>query len=842
MEKMMNPEIDRGDMEWCYAAKSTTVIGKPFMRNPVQVTYDGAIYTRRAELNFFHGADLKPLMARNKTFLGGWMPIVGYSWTGDDGLEYSVEIFSDELPGMGLDNLAQFARMSVSNPSDSEKTGVVAAATKLIYPHFRKGDPYDSIDETTRFAMGNGRFSRDGAVVFTYSGAPAEFAVPGVPYEKPFLAREHLVSYRSETGLVVYEKKLAPGETLSADFKMPRIPVENAKEIEALIAADYDAHREATIIFWKELLERTEFIFPEPRVNASAKAGMVHLLLATRTRQGQRVQGSGLPYDMLFLNDYIDMLVVYERFSLDDFTEPNVDWLLSKQHESGMFIDYHNRGNDDIVTSHGQGLFALVYRYIMTRDAKYAEKVYPAVRKGVEFIINDHLHNNEHGILRPSIPYDAPMVTGYHSCHNLHALAAMRISIRMADMLGEKDDASHWREMEQSYRKAILDALEDARRRNGYVTSGLFDWKPGFRQNKPELGENKEPNQDWENNLLIYPTELYPPDSDTVKVTVDTIRRRKYREGCMTYRNNRHIHQYITINQAHQYLLMGKHRQALLDFYHVLLHNGSTHEGFENLVEPWTNRTPYEGCPPPHAWAAAKTALFARNMLILEYGGELGMLPGERELLLFSVVSPAWAKPGQSLEVKNAPTEMGDVSASMNFSEAGATVSVSASFHISPKWIRVAVPYFVELNGFDSDASESFERDGWIFLSPDVTRADIRWTVNEDSLSGEFQRILQTYRSEYPFVPDSDYEKTVPMTPFLMEDEQPPSTEPLSFELVRDAFLKEFARRFEEYVANGGEPYEVAPPEMLRTPEQRAEFFGTQPPKKNMAWEDNVEL
>ena len=842
MEKMLDPAIDKKGREWCYAAKSTTVIGKPFMRNPVQITYDGAIYTRRAELAFFHGTSLKPLMARNKTFLEGWIPIVGYSWSGDDGVEYAIEIFADELPGLGLDNLAQFAKISMFNPGPSEKRGAVAAATRLIYPHFRKGDPYVSIDEETRFAMENGRFLRDNALVFHYSGSPAEYAVPGVPYEKPFTAKEHLVSYRSETGLVVYEKTLAPGETFSAEFKMPRIPVEAPQTMTTLAEADYEEHRAATIAFWRSLLERSEFIFPEPRVNASAKAAMVHLLLATRTRQGRRMQGSGLPYDGLFLNDYIDMLKVYERFSLDEFTEPNVDWLLDKQHDSGMFIDYHNRGNDDIVTSHGQGLFALVYKYIMTRDADYAEKIYPAVRKGVEFIINDHLNNNEHGLLRPSIPYDAPMVTGYHSCHNLHALAAMRISIRMADMLGENDDASRWREMELSYREAIFNALEDARRRYGYVTSGLFDWKPGFIQNNPELGENKEPNQDWENNLLIYPTELYPPDSETVKVTVDTIRRRKYREGCMTYRNNRHIHQYITINQAHQYLLMGERRLALLDFYHVLLHNGSTHEGFENLVEPWTNRTPYEECPPPHAWAAAKTALFARNMLILEYGGDLGIRPGERELLLFSVVSPDWVKPGATVEVRNAPTEMGSVSASMTFQKDGASISIFSDFHSAPKWIRVAIPYFVQMNGFESDARKSFEQDGWIFLSPDVTSLDIKWGIDEDALCGESRNMLGMYRSEYADVPDGNYEKATSMEPFLMDDEVEPSKEPLSFELVRDAFSKEFSRRFNEYVVAGGEPYEVKPPEMLRTPEQRMEFFGTQPPQKNMAWEDNVEL
>ncbi|NQT12440.1 MAG: hypothetical protein HQ582_06820, partial [Planctomycetes bacterium] len=44
-EPMFDPVIDRPGEAWCYAAQSTTVIGRPFVPEPVQITYDGAIYT-----------------------------------------------------------------------------------------------------------------------------------------------------------------------------------------------------------------------------------------------------------------------------------------------------------------------------------------------------------------------------------------------------------------------------------------------------------------------------------------------------------------------------------------------------------------------------------------------------------------------------------------------------------------------------------------------------------------------------------------------------------------------------------------------------------------------------
>ncbi len=47
---MFDPAIEQSDKEWCYGGKTTTVIGKPFVPRPVQITFDGAIFTGSAEL------------------------------------------------------------------------------------------------------------------------------------------------------------------------------------------------------------------------------------------------------------------------------------------------------------------------------------------------------------------------------------------------------------------------------------------------------------------------------------------------------------------------------------------------------------------------------------------------------------------------------------------------------------------------------------------------------------------------------------------------------------------------------------------------------------------------
>jgi hypothetical protein len=804
--------------EWCYTPKTTTAIGMPFMPRPVQVTYDGALYTRDAEVCFFYGDSLKPLMARQKTFLEGWIPVVQYDWQ-ENGISYAIEMFGAEMSQVNPANTLLFVRLTAGNISDTPREAILAAASRFSGEDHRLGSPLQPCLPGTRFEMQEAGFLRDGKLIYTFPVSSEMYAVNGVPYSSPFQASDLDISGYTATGISRNARLLKPGETFHVDFKMPNFPValSSEDEINFIAQAGYDEYRQKTIGYWRDKIEGgSVFSIPEKRVNDSYKAGLVHLMLATRDQNGRR-QGSGLPYDDLFLNDYIDMLLAYETAGLHEFSEPNVDWLISKQHESGMFIDVHNRGNSDFVTSHGQGLFTLAYPAVFNQDSVFARQVYPYIRKGADFIVNDHLTNNEYGLIRPSIPYDAPMITGYHTCHNLFALLALRTSIRVARMLQETGDYNRWIAAEATYREAILKAIAVTIEKEGYIHPALYEWEAGLVQGNPALGPNTFPAQDWENNLLIYPTELMQADDDRIKATLDTIRKRKYREGIMTYRNGMHLHQYATVNQAHQYMGINDQESALKDLYHILLHNGSTHEGFEDMIEPWEDMDPWP-IPAPHAWAAAKTALLIRNMLVREYGGEGGLNENGRSLYLFSVISPEWALSGQPVVIKNAITEMGKLSAEMSFSNNGASITIDPSFHTSPATIAIAIPWYVKLKDFTSNAASSEERNGYLVFSPDVTDIKISWQINRKAFRNAMQNLLISYREENSIRwRDLSHAEIIPGGEgFLLPGEVKHPAEHLSFDLVKRAFITEYNRRFREYLAEGKVPMTILPPPMNR--------------------------
>lgn len=140
-ETRFSPDMDDPAREWCYLSKSTTVIGVPFARRPIQVTFDGAVFAMsHGELCFFHGPHDTPLLARQKTFLEGWIPVVVYGWKDGD-IIYDIEIFASEHPKLGSDNTIQFARLRMRNSGAQAANGRFAVAFRGSGSDNRKGAP-----------------------------------------------------------------------------------------------------------------------------------------------------------------------------------------------------------------------------------------------------------------------------------------------------------------------------------------------------------------------------------------------------------------------------------------------------------------------------------------------------------------------------------------------------------------------------------------------------------------------------------------------------------------------------------------------------------------------------
>ncbi|MEI6562523.1 MAG: discoidin domain-containing protein [Verrucomicrobiota bacterium] len=800
------PEIDDPQKEWCWLAETLTQVGVPFMPDAVQIRWNGAIRSGGNELVFYYGKDAKPVLQRQKTFLEGWIPVIQYDWN-DGAVHYQVEIFNFNLEGRDTQNTLTFARVAVKNTGNSPETAYFTAA---IQPLNVRGNPNYEFKDNALF--------QNGTLIYAFSPGAVMEIVPGTPYKQPCTAKDYNLGVGVDMGLARYAVALQPGQSKTLDFKMPRVPTADKNYIQDALKADVADHYKKTVDFWQALLGRKWVIdVPEKRVRDAFKGALIYPILGLRIQRGERIQTDGIPYPNYFISTGYDYQLVYDSLGLTDLVRINVPQLQRRQRPDGMFLDTSLTHGKEIMSSHGQATLLLTRHALFTQDKQWAAEVYPMIQKAVGCIAQDH-QTNPNGLIRPSIPYDNELITGCYTSHNLWCLAAVRSAIGVAHLLGKSEDEKNWMALHESFKAAVLKAIDASAKADGYVPTGLYEFEDRSYRPKNKNG------QDWENSLLVYPTEVLAPEDPRVAATVDRIRWTKYAEGIMTWNDGKELHHYATCNTAMQDMVAGRSRLALLDIYHILLHAGSTYEGFECQVQPWGDRKSPR-CPPPHCWGASKIAALISNMFVMAYGGEFGLHADQRDLYLFSVVSPAWAKSGETIAVRNALTEFGTVSAYMKFINGGAQLKFEKQFHTNPRQLVVRVPYFVRNVSFKTDAKTSSMKGTAIYLSPDATTLDCSWEPDPAPDHNAYQDILLAYRREVGQWDGSWNRMPVPPKGFLTDEEKAHPAEPLSFNLVLEAYKREYARRYYDRIKGGASPMSLSVSEMITDPKERERRF-----------------
>jgi hypothetical protein len=128
--------------------------------------------------------------------------------------------------------------------------------------------------------------------------------------------------------------------------------------------------------------------------------------------------------------------------------------------------------------------------------------------------------------------------------------------------------------------------------------------------------------------------------------------RSRFAEGIATYNNRRSLHDYLGFRVFQTDLAAGKQMRSVDGLYSELVHTTATNGGFETGVRVYGSRATDDNMT-PHGWFAAEYVSYLRNMLVREDG---------TGLTLMSALSPAWVGHGKTVSVRNAPTNFGRVS------------------------------------------------------------------------------------------------------------------------------------------------------------------------------------
>ena len=758
---MYPPQIDPPDEPFCYFSKPSAQLGVMDGREGAQVTWDGCFFTGSSELMFLAGRPLAPLFNRVKTLRDGHLPIISFTQSAD-GVTYTLTAFGWTLDGRPESNLIIFTRVEAANRTGERVESQFAAAarysggdhrcSRMMAVPFTLSFEYEL---TERAAL------RDGALLYAFDREPARREIaPGEAYEGPVTGAKAAILPDTPCCLAVYDLDLAPGETEVFDFKLPYYP--DAEQIDAICAADFDESLAATVAFWNELLDEGLAIdLPERKVVDTYQAALVHTFVS-RDKVGDHyvLKVNELQYDGFWVRDGTYQVRTLDLYGYHDAAEHSLEYFLTQQRDNGII---HQPPQLD---GWGQALFAFGQHFAVTHDVQWARRVFPAVLRSAEAVLAE-CSKDEFGCVPPTTAYDNEAIEGRYTGHNFWALGGLRLVIKMAEGIGEREKADELRRRTDEYEAAFLARLAQVTAKTGgYIPPGL----------------DVEGGCDWGNLLGVYPSGVLESFDPRVSATVEKMRRQKYVEGVMTYGRtfpSGVLHHYLTTNVTQTSTIRGEQQNALSDLYAMLAHTSATHAGFETSLRPWAERDP-GGNYPPHGWFAVKYCAVLRNMLVREQGDELH---------LFSCLSPEWLKPGDRVAFRNAPTDFGGISARLDARADGATIRLKRRGMGNGQWamandngrrparLVIHVPWFVTEVRATCDGEPVPVREDRLEVSPAAREVRVSWEAAD--------------------VPRMSYAAAV-------ED-------------LKAAYAEKYA----EYAKDGGKPLTLSPPGFAGTPADR---------------------
>ncbi|MBC7288249.1 MAG: discoidin domain-containing protein, partial [Armatimonadetes bacterium] len=751
----ISPDIDPPGEPFCYYSRPSTVLGVADGPEGTQVTPEGWLWTGWAELMFFIGPHYQPVRQRLHTLLDGYIPVVEYRYRHAE-IEARFTMFGATLDGKPESNLINFVRVRLRNVSDKQATAHFAVAIRGVGPFCctRMRRSYNAIRATYHF--GPFYAARDDSLIYVFptSPRPQLFVAPGTAGEGPIQARDEFITERAPVLMAAYEIELPPAQEAALDFKMPYVPVKlsDRETCAAIRDAEFDAYFRQTVNWWREYLgQGMQISLPESKVVNTYLASVAYDAIA-RDKIGEDYvpKVNEFQYDAFWVRDGSYIVSAFDRVGRHEWARQGLDYFLKQEQADGII--YQPPQYDGF----GQTLWAFGEHWRVTRDIEWARRVYPAIARHVRGVF-DKCRTDPLGLIPKAPPYDNEAINGHYTGHSLWFAIGLRDAIAIATALGEDADAREFRRLYDEYWTkfiAILDKITADT--GGYVPPGL-DAGPGC---------------DWGNLLLTYPRGGDPavgnfqPTDNRVTATVNAVRGKKYAEGIMTYGPGLKpgsLHLYLTAKITENLITQNRQRETLEDFYSMLVHTSSAHAGYEFGIKPWDNRDP-GGNLPPHGWFAAKYILLLRDMLVYEWAGDLHLL---------AVLSPAWVKPGSTLAVRNAPTDFGELSLTAGFAAESMELQIEPRWRQAPRRLIVHIPWFMEGLSALADGNAvhienaPFGQGQVLSVPPSTASLVVRWRRIEDPT--------------------------------------------MSYDAAVEEWKAENRKRFEEYVAKGGQPEPLWP-------------------------------
>jgi hypothetical protein len=746
--EMAGLDMDQPNQLFTWAAYPTDETGIADAEAGTEITPSGSLYTGYGELSFMVGNPARYVEQPERTLSDGDLPIVHYEFQ-DGKVNYRATMFSWALNRQNPDrDPVNFIRILAQNTSAEPQTNYFTVSfcycvtdshrfSRPVVPEMpgRYSQPGAEFDPHWSYGFqsepGCDLALRSNQVVYLLPAQPQPRLrlTADQPYRNP---ASPTVAESTPVLLAQYQLILKPKEQRELDFKMPVRPISLAesKALKQLERADLDDALDAAKSWWRKQLDSgLQLHIGEQKVEQTFKASLMYLMLARERESARGAHGSAenlfiqtvnlAQYHAFWLRDGSHMVHAYDLTGHSRNAAEALGFFAKFQKPDGEFLS--QPGEHD---GWGETLWAYGQHFQLTGDCRFARSVFPRVEKAVDWLEQARSADPLH-MIPGGAPHDdeLPDGWGHLTGDNFYALDGLHEAILMAGALGHKRLAADWQAQYQDYYHDLFQLLGQLARTNGGYIPACLDTS-GY---------------DWGNLLTLYPDELLPPMDPLVTGTLNHALTR-YSEGIMCYGPQRVLHQYLTMNDTQAWIARGQQQPALRELYSILVHTSSTQAGWECGPPPWSTRD-FGNDLAPHNWFAADYIAVLRDMLLCEHGDTLDLL---------SVVSPAWTRPGQTLWVRNAPTDFGPMNFMAKFTAQGMELHLDGHFRTAPEKIHLHLPWFVKVSGVLVDGKPAGWQDHEISLASRARVVLVNWQTAEPDLSSwSYEAQVQKFKDEW---------------------------------------------------------------------------------------------
>jgi hypothetical protein len=664
------------------ATKTTVEPGSVF--SPGMKTFGVTWWLRLPDDGAFFATESAPLESLKWRYDDGYLPII-HCETQFAGLDAHHTLFQDGNAKAYSE--AVCARLEVTNSGQTARRVEVFIALRSLGP---AGGPISDL-----VVGADGRslaLKRRKLPLLGFDRVPDALGC-GVGDPSP-LAREGQVPPETQAedkdgwcyGLARFDVSLEPGERWQVAFDCPQQTYGNLERDMPSTAqpqpAKFEARLEKQRALWRSRFGDIDLQVPDADFRNAFFAGLQHMLTAT---VGDQARIAPLSYPLPWLRDSVYIIRCFDLAGLHDIARAATAYCA----RNDFFGGFGAEGD-----APGQGIWALVEHYRVSKDREWLREVYPAIQRKCDWLFRmrratepiqvfvdtptlafTHAERaagvicvaGRDGLIYGSMDHGINYALGWV---NQWSLAGLREAAFAASELGESGDAARYQDEADSLQAAL----------EAYAQTHA-----DFFTHERTVNSLWYPTRAWESSPLIDMAQAgFETWWQTNRARADGFTPEPY-------------WLYFESAQAHNALLFGRRDIVWQVLDYRMSHQdvpglygwreGGDGVGTDNAVYGVTLINQLRGCQTfdsitPHGWSQSELWLLQRAVLVEE---------AQEGLLLFAGLPDDWLIPDAQLGFKRFPTTYGVANAQVRVSHDGRQAAVTITGVVPGTPIRIRV-------------------------------------------------------------------------------------------------------------------------------------------------------